>query len=159
MGDRCYLRLQIRKMDRWIWNQVFSENRDPKGYTEWLEELELADANTETRSTTEANYAYWDELSDAAKLGAVFEGYHGEGGEYPAERFVGYDGRVDYLRVDHEGAPCVKVNRYGIPDRRGLAEVMAFHKQARIVEALLAGKEVPARHKKKMKKRASQERG
>lgn len=73
MGDRCYMRLNIARKDLPVFEDI--------GF------MDAEGCNSGASITVEdpeANYAHYTELENLAMNGVVFEGYHGQGGEYEA---------------------------------------------------------------------------
>lgn len=108
MGDRCYLRIKVRRQDAKLWAQV----ADEEDIAKWLDLYEPDDGESKTLegSIDEVNYGWTDELTKAAGLGCVFEGRHEEGGEYDAEEFAGIGGRLFIYAVGKDGSPLVNLD-------------------------------------------------
>ena len=106
MGDRCDMRIRVRRQDEKLWEQVAGE---PK-IGDWLDLDEEDDGKSPVLegSIEEVNYGCWyDELAKAADLGCVFEGRHEEGCAYDAEEFGGIGGRLFIYAVGKDGGPIV----------------------------------------------------
>ena len=54
---------------------------------------ETWDGNFVSLQWCEVNYAGWDDLQQLAEAGIIFEGRHGNGGDYRACQFVGWGGK------------------------------------------------------------------
>ena len=108
MGDRCYLRIKVRRQDAKLWAQV----TDEEDIAEWLDLDEPDDGESKTLegSIDEVNYGWTDELTKAAELGCVFEGRHEEGGEYEAEEFGGIGGVLYSHGVGKDGNYSVDID-------------------------------------------------
>ena len=108
MGDRCYLRIKVRRQDEKLWAKV----TDEEYIAEWLDLDEPDDGKSPTLegSIDEVNYGWIDELTKAAELGCVFEGRHEAGGEYDAEEFGAIDGKLFIYAVAQNGSPAVDLD-------------------------------------------------
>ena len=108
MGDRCYLRIKVRRQDEKLWAPIAGEETIGR----WLDLDEPDDGKSPTLegSIDEANYGWFDELTQAAELGCVFEGRHEEGGEYDAEEFAAIGGKLFIYSVGKDGGPIVTLD-------------------------------------------------
>ena len=108
MGDRCYLRIKVRRQDAKLWAEVTDEEE----IADWLglDELDDGESKTLEGSIDEANYGWVDELTKAAKLGCVFEGRHEAGCEYDAEEFGAIGGKLFIYAVAQNGSPAVDLD-------------------------------------------------
>ena len=110
MGDRCWLQIRVRKQDAALWDKVWANGKDPPRFEDWLSEIQEETDGTLTGQADEANYGWQTELEEAAKLGCVFEGSHGEGGCYGAAEFAGISGEYFEYEVGHDGDPVVSMD-------------------------------------------------
>ena len=112
MGDRCYLRMKILAAELPKWNKIFSFRRSPQTLLGWVDEpKEIPEGEAVVEVVAhEANYAWDSELKEAAKAGLTFSGWHGSGGEYPAGRFAGVDGKYDEVETSEDGDVVVRLS-------------------------------------------------
>ena len=110
MGDRCWLQIRVRKQDAALWDKIWANGKDPPRFKDWLSEITEETTGTLTGQADEANYGWQTELEEAAKLGCVFQGSHGEGGCYGAAEFAGIGGEYFEYEVGHDGDPVVTMN-------------------------------------------------
>ena len=108
MGDRCYLRIKIRRQDEKLWAPIAGEETIGR----WLDLDEPDDGKSPTLegSIDEVNYGWFDELTQAAAAGCVFEGRHEAGSEYDAEEFAAIGGELFIYAVAQNGAPAVELD-------------------------------------------------
>ena len=108
MGDRCYLRIKVRRQDEKLWAEVAGE----ENIGDWLNLDEPDDGKSPVLegSIDEANYGWINELEAAARAGCVFEGRHEAGGEYDAEEFGAIDGKLFIYGVGQNGCPLVELD-------------------------------------------------
>ena len=138
MGDRCYLRIKVRRQDEKLWAEVAGEEH----ISEWLDLDEPDDGESPTLQgdIQEANYGWIDELTEAAKLGCVFEGRHEAGGEYDAEEFGAIGGRLFIYAVAQNGSPAVELDEETLELTPGCKEYLreAFDGIRKASDALAA---------------------
>ena len=108
MGDRCYLRIKVRRQDEKLWAEVAGEEK----IEGWLDLDEPDDGKSPVLegSIEEVNYGWVDELMKAAELGCVFEGRHEAGYDYDAEEFGAIGGKLFIYAVAQNGAPAVELD-------------------------------------------------
>ena len=108
MGDRCYLRIKVRRQDEKLWAEVAGEETIGR----WLDLDEPDDGKSPTLQgdIQEVNYGWTDELAEAAGLGCVFEGRHEASSEYDAEEFGAIGGKLFIYSVAQNGSPAVELD-------------------------------------------------
>ena len=101
MGDRCFLEITLRREDL----SRFAEHVNAAPEEEWWDYLteEEECPGVVTASVYEANYAWYDERMNAAKVDIPFHGYHAEGGEYGSYAFASWAGKLHEAPLSHEG--------------------------------------------------------
>ncbi len=104
MGDRCWLRIRVRKEDMKIWNKIFGD------LSNCLDETEEETDKTLTGVCYEANYGWTTELTDAAVRGCVFEGESAAGDGYGPSTFAGFDGDFFVVDTGHDGGYVVALD-------------------------------------------------
>jgi len=131
MGDRCYLRITLKREDLDRFGAALGER---PGATWWEEEEEAAPGIVEV-GVTEANYAWYEDRGRAADEGIPFFGWHGEGGDYGSFAFVSLDGEHVEAAIDRDGYLVIQVDEdlEPITDRRTLRR---FVKKRHAVEKL-----------------------
>lgn len=138
MGDRCYLRIKVRRQDEKLWAKVAGEEK----IDDWLDLDEPDDGESPTLQgdIQEVNYGWVDELTEAAKLGCVFEGRHEAGGEYDAEEFGAIGGRLFIYAVAQNGSPAVDLDEETLELTPGCKEYLreAFDGIRKASDALAA---------------------
>ena len=121
MGDRCYLSLTMRQSDVAAMGDVVCP-----GEPEWWSEREDNEDGSTELSVGEANYAWTDELVDAAKT-LCFYGQHGPGFCYGGGAFAACGGEFFDKETSHDGLPTVEFNiKTGRPDKGGLKALQEF---------------------------------
>lgn len=153
MGDRCYLKMEILAAELPKWDKIFSYRHSPKNLLGWVDEpKELPEGEAVIEITVEeANYAWDDELRRAAKAGLTFAGWHDAGGEYPAGRFAGVDGRYDEVETGSDGDVVVRLSAGYRPI--GIPAIKRTEKHIAKAEKRLEDARAGVRPLKKMKKK------
>jgi hypothetical protein len=100
MGDRCYLRITLKREDLDRFGQYMKCKPGERWWDE--EQDEPADGVIEV-GIFEANYAMTAQRTEAAQAGLVFFGWHGEGGEYGGYEFASAGGEMLECATDRNG--------------------------------------------------------
>jgi len=135
MGDRCYMNLTLLKTDRVAFATIFGEVEEG-----WYDQVDDEDDRYVAVIEYEANYAWYDELNEAAADGLVFFGHHASGGEYGAGAFIGIDGGCDYVDIDKNGHPTARVSEDGEIDGDQYFGVMNYYKNIHRAKEIVYGK-------------------
>lgn len=153
MGDRCYLKMEILAAELPEWDKIFSCWHSPQNLLGWVDEpKELPEGEAVIEITVEeANYAWDDELRRAAKAGLTFAGWHDAGGEYPAGRFAGVDGRYDEVETGSDGDVVVRLSAGYKPI--GIPAIKRTERHIAKAEKRLEDARAGVRPLKKMKKK------
>lgn len=136
MGDRCYLRMTIRKKDLPAFREIL-------GWPEFgqVEENDAywADKVFYEIEESEANYGWYDELNAAAKKDLMLFGYSAPGGSYGPSLFAVVDGHYFGVACDTDrGEPSVVVrwiNKKAVPSRAELQYVAKYFAAKDKIEA------------------------
>ena len=127
MGDRCGLTIMIPKSH---YNEFCKALASQWSFTEDVdeifEELEEYDGFMEGY-VSEANYAWYDELTAVAELWIPFRGWHNEGGSYPPGTFVSYGGVISWPPASQDAWPVVEVQEGLKISYDSLAAVALYH--------------------------------
>ena len=136
MGDRCHLRITLRREDL----KRFAPFLDKEPDQEWGDYSQAGEADIVTVEVFEANYALYDERHAAAQAGIPFLGQHGEGGEYGPYAFASLDGEMLEAPLSRDGELILAVDRELQPvgEVDGIRNYVA---KLRAVEALFGLKE------------------
>lgn len=130
MGDRCYLRMTIPKLDRQFWEEQLG-----------IEDIEDEEETMISFATTDVNYGATDLRQEAAQAGKVFYGSHSEGCEYEPFLFAS-DGKrsVDVPFDWHDlPQPTAKVAPDGTVDARDIKNAMRYYRILKRAERLIHG--------------------
>lgn len=99
MGDRCYLRITLKREDL----DRFGQHLGYLPGDRWWDELdEPADGLVEV-GIFEANYGLTDQRMAAAQAGVAFVGWHSEGGEYGSYEFASAGGEMLECETNRNG--------------------------------------------------------
>jgi len=114
MSAPCYLNITVRKADvERFWATL---GKDPRPYwNTYMNNQEEDEFGNPVYEATDANYAWYDQLIEAARKGLVFHGSHGCGGSYAAGDFCAVSEK--YFEVETvcgDGSrPVVGINEDG----------------------------------------------
>lgn len=115
MGDRCYLAITLRNSDL----NAFGKAAGFVDGEEWWDDVDDGDPGAAfadgrlngspvTLIVEEANYAWLNELQDAAAAGIPFYGYHGSGSEYTHGVFASDGENYDDMNTTDTGLPYIE---------------------------------------------------
>ena len=146
MGDRCYLEITLRREDL----SRFAEHVNAAPEAEWWDHVteEEECSGVVTLSLHGANYAWFDERTEAAKAGIPFYGRHDSGGEYGPYCFASWRGNLHEAPVDHDGNLCVAVDEDLKPIGSDLAFLRRYVRTLKKVKAAFAKAEPVAGQEK-----------
>lgn len=133
MGDRCWLGIQVHPEDAGKLQDIIGDLADESTGSE--EEAEHGYIHLQYY---EANYAFYDELCDAASQGVRFLSHNSSGGEFGAGATVGWDGGFYEISTDNDGSPVVSVLGDGTPHPRQLQGVVAWQAAEAALAALFS---------------------
>jgi len=136
MGDRCYINLTLLKKDRIFFAEIFGGTEE-----EWYDQVDWEDDRYISVIDHQANHAWYDELNEAAARGLVFFGNHASGGNYGAGAFIGIDGGCDYVDIDSDGHPTVRVSEDGEINGNQYFGAMDYYKNIRRAKEIIYGKQ------------------
>ena len=100
MGDRCWLRVDFRKVDE---ERVVAMLGEFEGVEEDADGVMTGEGN-------EYNYGANSELEELARAGIPFISHNGAGGDYGDGHTAACGGDRDYLDADHDGHATVRFN-------------------------------------------------
>jgi len=127
MGDRAYVRITCRREDAKRFQQLgFVEDDSESDFT-----VSMVD--------DEANYAHYSALTELAKAGVVFFGWHEAGCEYDAALFAS-GGSGDYrevLSTSNESLALVRVKPDGMIAEGDLKKVREYYAALAVARAEL----------------------
>lgn len=131
MGDRCYVRLTVREVDRLTVDDVFGDGA-------FEEETPIAHGCIELIHS-EMNYGGYSHLEHLAARGVPFTAFNGAGGDYGEGLTVSTgDGRI-YCADCHDGGPVVSLDVFGeVPAERMKSARQFCWMQAK-ADAILCG--------------------
>lgn len=124
MGDRCYLSIYWKKSDteKLLATEVFAATTLESIFDEVEEEGEQMHG-----VVFEANYGWWTELTELAKAGVVFHGWHDAGGTYGDGVFCSWDSEYFEAEALYDWTgPAVALDEDGNPIPSGLARARAY---------------------------------
>ena len=139
MGDRCYLRIEVRARDA---QRVIDTIGEP-GETDYDGDDKSAETDDSKPPVylayEEVNYGGTDEICDVRSLGIPFIGYHGAGECYSEEMFA-CDGKTYQEASSCDGDPVIGVSiRTGKPSPGAARRVASFAKLYRKSYMLVYG--------------------
>lgn len=141
MGDRCYLEITLREKDLPIFDLAFSMSKSPGSFLKWLDNYHTDEkAKTVTGFATEANYGWYSELEEAARLGAVFIAHNSAGSEYGAGVFACSGSKSAWLATDENKDLICTLDKQLRP--RHITRIKKDAAILRNAERILAGKTV-----------------
>jgi len=140
MGDRCHLWMRVRREDKCKIEAAF-------GYECWAEDI--AEENALVWEDDQANYGSHEARHKAASMGAVFEGFHGGGGEYGPYVFAAAGERMEEAECDWNQRPIVSIDYDGTPVQGHVDAARRYLLKDAETSALIKGEDpVEARNKK-----------
>lgn len=101
MGDRCWIRVYLRKQDLEKFNEA-------TGWSTDYEELDDGDDGQFSLEISEVNYGGDDQLGMAAGAGIRFHGQHGPGNCYGPGMFASDGHAISAIDLDLEGYVTVR---------------------------------------------------
>ena len=104
--------LETRRCDLPKFDRVWKKDYSPAKFLEWCDDVTY-DGDKVSITVDEANYAWYNELVEAAKLGAVFMGWHGDGCGYNRGVFCAIDKSYLELETSHDGAVAATLDEDG----------------------------------------------
>ena len=125
MSDRCYLQVVVANSDVKRFMEIVMRRDNWSSVTEGLNATEFEEY--------EANYAMYDELSEAAKKGCLFYGYHGNGSEYGPGEFYGADNAYAERECGHNGGFVLPVRGDDILPE-AIEELTSFLRERKLVK-------------------------
>ena len=138
MADRCYLSLTMRQSDIEALREFTPW---PDDTCAWWDEREDSEDGSAEITVEEANYAWTEELTNAAEKGRIaFYGQHGPGGDYGGGMFASNGRRYIEVETSYNGGPVVEYGAGGKPTRSGLAALQTYLKVQRQASRRVHGK-------------------
>lgn len=116
MGDRCHIRVVVRKSDLPFWEEELA------GFTS----CEESDGTICEVEQDEVNYGGCDILERATRKGIPFYGSHGSGCDYPEMVFAG-DGKRETSIVECDGDPVARVKKDGTINAQDLTGIRRYY--------------------------------
>lgn len=133
MSDTCSLSIRLRKRDLKKMEKAFGS---PENLRDCLDLIEIDTRPGIMRGDTElSNYACYDQLHYAARLGVIFEGSHTSGDDYNDGVFCAINKELhDVPTLMNSDCPVVEVFPNGTLNQPSLDAALAYYAALKKVE-------------------------